>query len=66
MVFTYNNISRGFKVLKIILEESLFKNFLEPHPVLERIYEPEQIDFKPDIKIIFHGLEDLNLENPKS
>ena len=41
MVFTYNNISRGYKVLKIILEESLFKNFLKPHPVLERIYEPE-------------------------
>ncbi|CAD8051510.1 unnamed protein product [Paramecium sonneborni] len=74
IAFSFNNISRGFKVMKIILEESILKYFyesielkLEEQKQLshDQIQQKESVPFKPQVHIVFHGLEDINLDNPK-
>ncbi|CAD8134683.1 unnamed protein product [Paramecium octaurelia] len=74
IAFSFNNIQRGFKVMKIILEESILKYFYEQIELKieeyksvshNQIQQKESIQFKPQVHIVFHGLEDINLDNPK-
>ncbi|CAK71388.1 unnamed protein product (macronuclear) [Paramecium tetraurelia] len=74
IAFSFNNIQRGFKVMKIILEESILKYFyeqielkIEEYKSLNhnQVQQKESVQFKPQVHIVFHGLEDINLDNPK-
>jgi hypothetical protein len=47
------------------LEESILKVFCDAS-AMQNMDEPlDKSDFKPKIKVIFHGLDDLNIENPR-
>ena len=61
--FTFVHVERGLKILRIILEESIMKIFSDASAL--QTVEEQQESFKPKIKVIFHGIEDLNIENPR-